>query len=80
MSAAPITYPADEGDNCPEDDGYAAGPVPDVLGTAGEPVASRPSARAYSASEQSRGYVFNSDLTALVQFLEIGTRAALDLH
>ena len=78
VSAAPITYPADEGD-LPRDDGYAADlfRMSSVL-----PEASRKQAvsQGISASEQSRGYVFNSDLTALVQFLEIGTRAALDLH
>ena len=31
-------------------------------------------------SDQSRGYVFNADMTALVQFLDIGTRAASSLQ
>ena len=31
-------------------------------------------------NENSRGYVFNADMTALVQFLDIGTRAASNLH
>ena len=31
-------------------------------------------------SDQSRGYVFNADMTALVQFLDIGTRAASGLQ
>ena len=28
----------------------------------------------------SRGYVYNADMVALVQFLDIGTRAASDLR
>lgn len=78
VSAAPITYPADEVD-LPRDDRYAAElfRMSSVL-----PEASRKQAvsQGISVSEQSRGYVFNSDLAALVQFLDIGTRAALDLH
>ena len=78
VSAAPIAYPADEGD-LPQGDGYAADlfRMSSVL-----PEASRKQAvsQGISASERSRGYVFNSDLAALVQFLDIGTRAALDLH
>ena len=31
-------------------------------------------------SEKSRGFVFNSDMTALVQFLDIGTRGPSNLH
>ena len=31
-------------------------------------------------TEGSRGYVYNADMVALVQFLDIGTRAASDLH
>ena len=31
-------------------------------------------------TEGSRGYVYNADLVALVQFLDIGTRAATDLR
>ena len=78
VSAAPIAYPADEG-GLPQGDGYAADlfRMSSVL-----PEASRKQAvsQGISASERSRGYVFNSDLAALVQFLDIGTRAALDLH
>ena len=78
VSAAPITYPADEGE-LPRDNGYAADlfRMSSVL-----PEASRRQAvsQGIAVSEQSRGYVFNSDLAALVQFLDIGTRAALDLH
>lgn len=33
-----------------------------------------------TVSEQSRGYVFNADMAALVQFLDIGTRAASNLQ
>ena len=78
VSAAPIAYPADEG-HLPGGDRYASDlfRMSSVL-----PEASRRQAvsQGIPASEQSRGYVFNSDLAALVQFLDIGTRAALDLH
>ena len=33
-----------------------------------------------SVTQGSRGYVYNADMVALVQFLDIGTRAASDLH
>ena len=33
-----------------------------------------------SVTEGSRGYVYNADMVALVQFLDIGTRAASDLR
>lgn len=78
VAAAPIMYPGEEG-NLPRDDGYAvdlfrmSSVLPDnslrQAASLGIPV-----------SEGSRGYVFNSDLAALVQFLDIGTRPALDLH
>ena len=31
-------------------------------------------------TQGSRGYVYNADMVALVRFLDIGTRAASDLH
>ena len=77
MSAMPVQYPADESDTPPDE--YAVqmfrmssvfpDPVIDLAGGMGLPV-----------SEGSRGYVYNADMVALVQFLDIGTRAASDLH
>ena len=34
----------------------------------------------FPVNENTRGYVFNADMRALVQFLDIGTRAASNLH
>ncbi len=77
MSAMPVQYPANESDLPPDE--YAArmfrmssvfpDPVLELAGSMGLPV-----------TEGSRGYVFNADMVALVQFLDIGTRAATDLH
>ena len=78
VSAAPITYPENEQD-LPQNDDYALDlfRMSSVL-----PESSRKQAvnLGIPVTDQSRGYVFNSDLAALVQFLEIGTRPALNLH
>ena len=77
MNAMPVQYPADESGLPPDE--YAArmfrmssvfpDPVLGIAGSMGLPV-----------TEGSRGYVYNADLVALVQFLDIGTRAATDLR
>ena len=77
MSAMPVQYPADESQAPPDE--YAAqmfrmssvfpDPVVDLAAGMGLPV-----------TQGSRGYVYNADMVALVQFLDIGTRAASDLH
>ena len=77
MSAMPVQYPSQES-NIPPDE-YAArmfrmssvfpDPVVDLAANIGLPV-----------TEGSRGYVYNADMVALVQFLDIGTRAASDLR
>ncbi len=80
VSALPVQYP-DREDALPRDDEYAKVlfRMSSVL-----PESSRAQASAMdlSISNNSRGYVFNADMDALVQFLEIGTRAAsgLNLH
>ena len=78
VSAAPITYPENEED-LPQNDDFALDlfRMSSVL-----PESSRGQAvnLGIPVTDQSRGYVFNSDLAALVQFLEIGTRPALNLH
>ena len=73
----PVQYPADESSLPPDE--YALqmfrmssvfpDPVLEMAGSMGLPV-----------TEGSRGYVYNADMVALVQFLDIGTRAATDLH
>ena len=77
MSAMPVQYPSDESEVPPDE--YAVqmfrmssefpDPVVDLAASMGLPV-----------TKGSRGYVYNADMIALVQFLDIGTRAASDLH
>ena len=77
MSALPVQYPSQESDIPPDE--YAArmfrmssvfpDPVLELAASIGLPV-----------TEGSRGYVYNADAVALVQFLDIGTRAASDLR
>ena len=77
MSATPVRYLSDESDLPPDE--YAGrmfrmssefpAPVVDLAAGMGLPV-----------TQGSRGYVYNADMVALVQFLDIGTRAASDLH
>ncbi len=77
MSAMPVQYPSDESEVPPDE--YAAqmfrmssvfpDPVVELAAGMGLPVVAG-----------SRGYVYNADMVALVQFLDIGTRAASDLH
>ena len=77
MSAMPVQYPSNESEVPPDE--YAAqmfrmssefpDPVVDLAAGMGLPV-----------TQGSRGYVYNADMVALVQFLDIGTRAASDLH
>lgn len=77
MAAMPIQYPSQESEIPPDE--YAAQmfrmssvfpePVVELAGELGLPVL-----------PGSRGYVYNADMVALVQFLDIGTRAASDLH
>ena len=78
VPAAPIQYPGRE-DVLPQNDEFAAllFRMSSVL-----PESSRAQATVLDLpiSEESRGYVFNADMTALVQFLDIGTRAASSLQ
>lgn len=77
MSAMPIQYPSDESETPPDE--YALQmfrmssvfpeQVVELAGELGLPVL-----------PGSRGYVYNADMVALVQFLDIGTRGASDLH
>ena len=78
VPAAPIQFP-DREDVLPQNDEYATllFRMSSVL-----PESSRAQATVLDLpiSDQSRGYVFNADMTALVQFLDIGTRAASSLQ
>ncbi len=77
VAAMPVQYPDQEG-LLPQDD-YALTMfrISSVL-----PESSRSQAASLDlpVNEDSRGYVFNADVTALVQFLEIGTHAASNLQ
>ena len=77
-SSTTILYP-DSVDRLPRDDEYAQTMfrMSSLL-----PEASRNQAANLDlpATENSRGYVFNADAVALVQFLDIGTRAASNLQ
>ncbi len=77
MSATPVQYPSDESEVPPDE--YAlqmfrmSSELPD-------PVVSLAADMGLPVTTGSRGYVYNADMVALVQFLDIGTRAASDLH
>lgn len=77
-SSTLIQYPDSE-DRLPQDDDYAKTMfrMSSLL-----PESSRNQASSFDlpVSEGSRGYVFNADAVALVQFLDIGTRAASNLQ
>jgi hypothetical protein len=78
VPATPIQYP-DREDILPQNDEFAAlmFRMSSIL-----PESSRAQATVLDLpiGDQSRGYVFNADMTALVQFLDIGTRAASSLQ
>lgn len=78
INAIPCQYPATAGE-VPQGDEYA--PMMFRMSSI-LPESSRQQAASLDlpVTENSRGYVFNADLTALVQFLDIGTRAASNLH
>ncbi len=77
MSAVPVQYPADEDDLPPDE--YAVRMFR-MSSEFPEPVSALAAELGLPVTEGSRGYVFNADMVALVQFLDIGTRAASDLR
>ncbi len=77
MSAVPVQYPADEDDLPPDE--YAVRMFR-MSSEFPEPVRALAAELGLPVTEGSRGYVFNADMVALVQFLDIGTRAASDLR
>ena len=77
MSAVPVQYPAGEDDLPPDE--YAVRMFR-MSSEFPEPVRALAADMGLPVTEGSRGYVFNADMVALVQFLDIGTRAASDLR
>ena len=77
MSAMPSQYPSEEGDVPPDE--YAARMFR-MSSVFPEPVVKLAASMDLPVTEGSRGYVYNADMVALVQFLDIGTRAATDLR
>ncbi|MCY4475990.1 MAG: VWA domain-containing protein [Chloroflexi bacterium] len=77
MSALPVQYPTQESE-APEDESAAR--MFRMSSAFPDPVTQQAAAMGLPVSEGSRGYVYNADMVALVQFLDIGTRAATGLH
>ena len=78
VPATPIQYP-DRDDILPQNDEFAT----QMFRMSSElPESSRAQATMLDLpiNDHSRGYVFNADMSALVQFLDIGTRAASSLQ
>ena len=76
VAAMPVQYP-DREDGLPDDLAKRLFRMSSVL-----PESSRDLAATLdlAVNEDSRGFVFNSDMAALVQFLDIGTRGPSNLH
>ena len=77
MSAMPVQYPSEESQVPPDE--YAARMFR-MSSVFPDPVVDLAESMGLSVTQGSRGYVFNANMEALVQFLDIGTRAASDLH
>ncbi len=77
MSAMPIQYPSDESEVPPDE--YAL-QMFRMSSAFPDPVVELASGMGLPVIAGSRGYVYNADMVALVQFLDIGTRGASDLH
>ena len=77
MSAMPVQYPSDESAVPPDE---YAGRMFRMSSEFPGPVVKLADDMGLQVTQGSRGYVYNADMVALVQFLDIGTRAASDLH
>ena len=77
MSAEPVQYPTSESET---PDYGTAGLMFRMSSEFPEPVVQQAITMGLPVREGSRGYVYNADMVALVQFLDIGTRAATDLR
>ena len=76
MAAMPVQYP-DRDDGLPDDLAKRLFRMSSVLP---EPSRNLAETMGLAVSENSRGFVFNSNMEALVQFLDIGTRGPSNLH
>ena len=77
MSALPVQYPSDESETPPDEYAVQMFRMSSVFP---EPVVELAAGMGLPVTEGSRGYVYNADMVSLVQFLDIGTRAASDLR
>ena len=77
VSASPVQYPTD-GDPLPGDE-YATRMFR-MSSVFPDNIVNQAQAMSIPVQQGSRGYVYNADMVALVQFLDIGTRAAANLH
>ena len=77
MNALPVQYPSDESETPPDE--YAV-QMFRMSSEFPEQVVELAAGMGLPVVEGSRGYVYNADMVALVQFLDIGTRAATDLR
>ena len=76
VAAMPVQYP-DREDGLPDELARRLFHMSSVLP---EPSLDMAASLDLAVTEASRGFVFNSDMTALVQFLDIGTRGPSNLH
>ena len=77
MSAMPVQYPSQESEVPPDE--YAARMFR-MSSVFPDSVVDLAVGMGLSVTQGSRGYVYNADMVPLVQFLDIGTRAASDLR
>ena len=77
MSAMPVQYPSEESEVPPDEYALQMFRMSSVFP---DPVVELATGMGLPVTQGSRGYVYNADMVALVQFLDIGTRAASGLH
>ena len=77
MSSAPVQYPSDESEVSMDE---YAGQMFRMSSVFPDSVVGMASDMGLPVTQGSRGYVYNADMVSLVQFLDIGTRAASDLR
>ena len=77
MSATPVQYPSDESKVPPDEYAVQMFRMSSVFP---DPVVELAEGLGLQVEQGSRGYIYNADMVALVQFLDIGTRAASGLH
>ena len=77
MAATPVQFPSQESELPPDEYAKSMFRMSSVFP---QPVWQLAANMGMPAQDGSRGYVFNADMVSLVQFLDIGTRAASDLQ